>query len=73
MLKPEQAVAIQQPVLSVIGRRSPPFRQAQRNLLHTWLPQTEDLNLDTTHTLQMEDPKGVAHGLAEFFSRHPMT
>ncbi len=68
-----RAATIKQPVLSVIGRQSQPFRQAHRRVLHSWFPQTEDLDLDATHLLQMQDPKGVARGLAEFFARHPMT
>ena len=68
---PEQAAAIGQPVLSMLGASGHnPFMQEVRSLLHSWFPQTEDYDVPTTHLLQMQDPKGVAHGLAEFFSRH---
>ena len=69
----KEAAAITQPVLSVLGslNRSPLMKEG-RPLLHSWFPQTEDCDVPTTHLLQMQDPKGVAHGLAEFFSRHPM-
>jgi 3-oxoadipate enol-lactonase len=69
---PAQAAAIWQPVLSVLGVHSNPFMKAGRNVLHDWFPQTEDCNIDSTHLLQMQDPAGVANGLAGFFSRHPM-
>ena len=70
---PEQAQAIRQPVLSVLGVRGHQFMKEGRTLLHSWFPQTEDLDVNATHLLQMQDPQGMAHGLAEFFSRHPMT
>lgn len=69
---PEQAARIHQPVLSVLGKRSAPIFQEGRAVFHTWLPQTEDCDVSSTHMLQIEDPDGVAHGLAEFFRRHPM-
>ncbi len=70
---PRQAGMIRQPVLSVLGVLRPNlFMEEGRALLHTWLPQTEDLDVNTTHLLQMQDPQGVAHGLTGFFGRHPM-
>ncbi|HEY3289947.1 MAG TPA: alpha/beta hydrolase, partial [Anaerolineae bacterium] len=68
-----EAAAISQPVLSVMGVAGRnPYMQEVRALLHSWFPQTEDCDVPTTHLLQMQDPKGVADALAEFFSRHPM-
>jgi pimeloyl-ACP methyl ester carboxylesterase len=69
---PAQARAIWQPVLSALGVHTSPFMKAGRSLLHDWFPQVEDYDIESTHLLQMQDPAGVAHGLAEFFSRHPM-
>ncbi len=69
---PAQAAAIRRPVLSVLGVHTSPFMKAGRSLLHEWFPQTEDLDIPTTHLLQMRDPEDVACGLADFFSRHPM-
>ncbi len=71
---PQEAAAIRQPVLSVLGSRSiqPGFVKAVRQLLHSWFPQAEDLDVPTTHLLQMQDPKSVANGLADFFARHSM-
>jgi pimeloyl-ACP methyl ester carboxylesterase len=67
------AGAITQPVLSVVGRRSASIFREGRQVISQWLPQTVDLDPDTTHLLQMEDPAAVARGLAAFFARHPMS
>ncbi len=69
---PQQAAMIHQPVLSMVGVRSQHMMIKARNLLHAWFPQTEDFDAQSTHLLQIEDPQGVAHGLAEFFARHPI-
>ncbi len=70
--EPAQAAAIRQPLLSVLGLRTSQFMKEGRTLVHSWFPQTEDCDLATTHLLQMQDPVGAAHGLVEFFSRHPV-
>lgn len=70
---PMEAAEINQPVLSVLGVRSSPFMVKGRELLHTWFPQAEDLDVDSTHLLHLYDPKRVAHGMAEFFARHPIS
>ncbi len=69
---PSEAAAISQPVLSVKGVHSDQFQQEVRELIHAWLPQTEDCDIESTHLLQMQNPAAVAQGLAGFFSRHPM-
>lgn len=69
---PKDIAVIHQPVLSVLGTQSSPFMKKGRELIHSWFPQAEDFDEPTTHLLQMKDPQGVAHGLAEFFSRHPI-
>lgn len=69
----KDAAAITKPVLSVRGTlNESPLMKEGRALLHSWFPQTEYLDVPTTHLLQIQDPKGVATGLAGFFSRHPM-
>lgn len=41
-------------------------------LLHSWLPQVEDLTVEGVgHLLQIQRPEPVARGIAEFFGRHP--
>jgi pimeloyl-ACP methyl ester carboxylesterase len=43
-------------------------------LLLSWLPNAEEFVLPSaTHLLHLEDPKGMADGLAAFFARHPLT
>lgn len=61
------------PILSVVGRDSPPFRFEGRQLLHRWFPHTEDFDLENAnHLLQMKNPEGMAVGLSAFFQRHPI-
>lgn len=69
---PRQAAWLRQPVLSMVGERSQPFMREGRALLHSWIPQAEDFDPQSTHLLQMQDPAGVARGLAGFFARHPI-
>lgn len=69
---PEEAASIRQPALSVMGVRSAQVMKEGRELIHSWLPQAEDLDVQSTHLLQLQDPNGMAHGLAGFFSRHPI-
>ncbi len=69
---PDQAAPLRQPVLSVVGVNTSPFMKAGRTQLHSLLPQTVDLDIQSTHLLQMKEPAAVAEGLAEFLSRHPI-
>ncbi len=69
----QQVALIRQPVLSVLGvLEQNNFMIEVRKLLHSWFPQTEDLDINATHLLQIQDPQGVAKGLAQFFARHPL-
>ena len=70
---PAEAAKIRQPVLSVVGTQSQPMMKEGRELLHSWFPQTEDSDPQSTHLLQMQDPQVVAHDLAHFFARHPIS
>jgi pimeloyl-ACP methyl ester carboxylesterase len=68
---------ISQPVLSVVGAESGPesgvFARESHALLEQWLPQAEAFVLPgATHGLQMQNPRGMAEGLAGFLARHPM-
>jgi pimeloyl-ACP methyl ester carboxylesterase len=68
----EQAAKINQPVLYVLGSDSPPVFGEGRDLLHSWLPRTEDAVLaGATHMLQMDRPAEAAAALADFVKRHP--
>jgi pimeloyl-ACP methyl ester carboxylesterase len=73
---PEDARRIVQPALAVIGARSremDPIWNERHQLLLDWLPHVEPLVIpEATHLLQVENPRGVADGLAAFFARHPL-
>ena len=71
---PKQAAAISQPVLSVVGTETERLFADGHELLHSWFPQVEDCTIeDVAHLLQIQRPKPVAQGVAEFFARHPIT
>ncbi|MEX2237339.1 MAG: alpha/beta hydrolase [Dehalococcoidia bacterium] len=71
---PDQAKAIGQPVLSVVGSDSEAVFVEGRDLLHSWFPQTEDFTLDGAgHLLQAQRPGPLAQALAEFVIRHPVS
>jgi pimeloyl-ACP methyl ester carboxylesterase len=67
-----QAATIRQPVLSVFGTRTEPMFFDAAELLRRWIPHVEELTLDLGHLLHLEQPNPLAHGLADFFARHPM-
>ena len=72
----DDAKRIIQPVLAVVGARSlefDPIWGERHQLLLDWLPNVESFVLsDATHLLQIENPRGMAEGLAGFFARHPL-
>jgi pimeloyl-ACP methyl ester carboxylesterase len=72
----DEAARVTRPALAVLGARSkevtPVFDQRQELLL-AWLPRAEPFLLaDATHLLQVQNARGLAEGLAAFFSRHPI-
>ena len=73
----EDARSITQPVLAVIGAKSKeiaPIWGERQQLLLDWLPNVEPFVLpDATHLLQIENPRGMAEGLAAFFARHSLS
>lgn len=73
----ETARRIVQPALAVVGARSlelSPIWGERQELLLSWLPNAEPFVLpDATHLLQVQNPRGMAEGLAAFFGRHPMS
>ena len=72
ILAPEQAAAVQQPVLYMVGDRSGRLRSEGREFLHRWIDQIEDCDLPgCTHLLQLQDPRGAAQAVAAFLRRHP--
>jgi pimeloyl-ACP methyl ester carboxylesterase len=73
----QDARRIIQPALAVVGTRSlklDPIWAERHQLLLDWLPNVESFVLpDATHLLQIENPRGMAEGLAAFFARHPLS
>lgn len=68
---PEDAAAISQPVLSVLGAETGQLFVEGAELLRSWLPKVEDLTVeDVGHLLQIQSPEPVARGIAEFIGRH---
>ena len=73
---PEEAARVTQPALAVLGAESkhvtPVFDQ-RHELLLAWLPAAESFVLPgATHLLHLQNPAGMAAGLAGFFARHPL-
>ncbi len=73
----EHARRIAQPVLAVVGAKSKeldPIWGERHELLLSWLPNVEPFVLPgATHLFQIENPRGMAEGLAAFFARHPLS
>jgi pimeloyl-ACP methyl ester carboxylesterase len=70
----EQAAAIHQPVLSVVGTETQPVWVEAAEFLRSALPQVEELAIDGAgHLLQIQRPEPVARGMAEFLRRNAMT
>ena len=71
---PEQAAAIQQPVLSVLGAETQPLWAEIAAFLRSSLPHVEDCTIDRAgHLLQIQRPEPVARAIAEFLTRNDMT
>ena len=64
---------IDRPVLAVLGSNSMQTFRERRDLLLSWLPNVEEFDLSqATHLLHVQNPRGMAEGLAGFFARHPL-
>jgi pimeloyl-ACP methyl ester carboxylesterase len=67
----EEAAAIHQPVLSVIGAETQPLWVEIAEFLRSSLPHVDELKIDGAgHLLQIQRPEPVARGMAEFLDRH---
>ena len=70
---PTDAERITAPVLNVVGAESVPRFKEGSELVESWFPQAERLSVPQAgHLLMVQNPTAVAHGLREFFSRHPI-
>jgi pimeloyl-ACP methyl ester carboxylesterase len=68
---PDEAARIHQPVFFLVGTESAPMFTEGCDLVHSWLPQTEDGVLaGANHLLQMQHPAEAASLLTGFFQRH---
>ncbi len=67
----DEAAAISQPVLSVVGAQTEPWFSEGHRYLHEWFPQLEGCRIEgVAHLLHMQRPEPVALCMAEFLSRH---
>jgi pimeloyl-ACP methyl ester carboxylesterase len=70
----DEARRVTQPVLAVVGEHSAGTFPERRELLLSWLPNVEPLELPgATHLLHIENPRGMAEALASFYARHQVT
>jgi 3-oxoadipate enol-lactonase len=69
----EHASRIAQPVLAVTGEDTAATFPERRALLLSWLPNVEPFELPAaTHLLHVQNPRGMAEGLASFYARHTL-
>ena len=69
----QEAAKITQPVLFLTGTDSLPILAEVRDLLHAYLPQTEDdVMPGANHLLHLRHPADAAARLAGFLKRHPI-
>jgi pimeloyl-ACP methyl ester carboxylesterase len=69
----QQAAAIDQPVLSVLGSQTQPLWVEVADFLRSSLPHVEELTIDGVgHLLHAQRPEPVARGMAEFLQRNPI-
>ena len=69
----EQAAAIVQPVLSVLGTDTEPLWVEVADRLRVWLRQVEECTIEGVgHLLHMQRPEPVAKCIAAFLERHPL-
>ncbi len=70
----DDARRITQPILAVVGEMSmemSPIWDERQQLLLTWLPNAEPFVLSgAAHLLYLQNPQGMAEGLAAFLARH---
>jgi pimeloyl-ACP methyl ester carboxylesterase len=70
----EQAAAISQPVLSVLGAQTEPLWVEVAGFLRDSLPDVEECTIaGVGHLLHIQRAKPVARAMADFLARHPMS
>ena len=69
----QQASAIAQPLLSVLGTATEQLFVESHELLHAWFPRMEDCKIEgVAHLLHIQRPEAVLSGVAAWLARHPM-
>lgn len=69
----EEAAALSQPVLSVLGTATNPLFVDGRTLLRSWFGRLEEHTVEGLgHLLHVQDPEPVLQGVAAFLARHPL-
>jgi pimeloyl-ACP methyl ester carboxylesterase len=72
-LTQQDARRITQPTLAVLGEHTAPTFPERLQLLVSWLPNVEPVELPgATHLLHVQNPQGMAEALASFYARHPL-
>ena len=70
----EQAAAIRQPVLSMLGSNTALLWVEVAEFLRTTMPDVEERTIDGVgHLLHIQQPEPVAQQITEFLQRHPIT
>ena len=70
----EHAAAIRQPVLSVLGSDTAPLWVDVAEFLRDSIPDVQERKINgVAHLLHIQRPRPVAHTLAAFLRRHPVT
>jgi pimeloyl-ACP methyl ester carboxylesterase len=70
---PEQAAAIDQPVLSVLGSETQPLWVEVAEFLRSSLPHVEECTIaGVGHLLHLQRPEPVAQAIAQFLGRNPL-
>jgi pimeloyl-ACP methyl ester carboxylesterase len=73
-LDADQAAAIEQPVLSVLGSRTEPLWVEVAAFLRTNVPRVDEAKIEGVgHLLHIQDPDPVAKAIASFLRRHTIT
>jgi pimeloyl-ACP methyl ester carboxylesterase len=68
---PEQAAAIDRPVLSILGSETKPLWVEVAEFLRSYIPQVEERTIDGVgHLLHIQRPEPVAQAMAEFLNRN---
>jgi pimeloyl-ACP methyl ester carboxylesterase len=70
---PSDAKRVTQPVLNVLGTESARRFVEGSELIQSWFPQAERFSVpEAGHLLPVQNPTALAHGLNDFFARHPI-